>query len=34
VIGTDRRVLGVISSEINMDKHADQALALLRARVD
>lgn len=31
VIGTDRRVLGVISSEINMDKHADQALALLRA---
>ena len=32
VIGTDRRVLGVISSELNMDKHADEALALLRAR--
>ena len=31
VIDTDRRVLDVISSELNMDKHADQALALLRA---
>ncbi|HEY7047544.1 MAG TPA: peroxiredoxin [Jatrophihabitantaceae bacterium] len=30
VIGTDRRVLGVISSELNMDKHADEALARLR----
>jgi thioredoxin-dependent peroxiredoxin len=32
VIDTDRRVLGVIASELNMDKHADEALALLRAR--
>jgi peroxiredoxin Q/BCP len=32
VIDTDRRVLAVIKSEINMDKHADEALAVLRAR--
>jgi peroxiredoxin Q/BCP len=32
VIDTDRRVLGVIASELNMDRHADEALALLRAR--
>jgi peroxiredoxin Q/BCP len=32
VIDTDRRVLAVISSEMNMDKHADEALAVLRAR--
>jgi peroxiredoxin Q/BCP len=32
VIGTDRRVIDVISSELNMDKHADQALSVLRAR--
>ena len=32
VIDTDRRVLAVITSEINMDKHADEALAVLRAR--
>ena len=32
VIGTDRRLLGTISSELNMDKHADQALEVLRAR--
>jgi thioredoxin-dependent peroxiredoxin len=32
VIDTDRRVLGVIASELKMDKHADEALALLRAR--
>jgi len=32
VIDTDRRVLEVISSELNMDRHADQALAVLRAR--
>jgi peroxiredoxin Q/BCP len=31
VIDTDRRVLAVISSEVNMDKHADEALAVLRA---
>ena len=31
VIGTDRKVLAVISSEINMDKHADLALETLRA---
>jgi peroxiredoxin Q/BCP len=29
VIDTDRRVLAVISSETNMDKHADEALAVL-----
>ena len=32
VIDTDRRVLGVIESEVNMNAHADQALAILRAR--
>ena len=31
VIGTDSKVLQVISSEINMDKHADLALAALRS---
>jgi len=31
VIGTDRRVVEVISSELNMDRHADQALSVLRA---
>ena len=30
VIGRDRRVLKVISSELNMDRHADEALAALR----
>ena len=32
VIDTDRRVLAVIKSETNMEKHADDALAVLRAR--
>lgn len=32
VIDTDRTVLGVISSEVNMDTHADKALELLKAR--
>ena len=32
VIDTDRTVLDVISSEINMDTHADKALELLKAR--
>jgi peroxiredoxin Q/BCP len=32
VIDTDRRVLAVVKSETNMDKHADEALAALRAR--
>jgi len=32
VIDTDRTVLEVISSEVNMDTHADQALEVLRAR--
>ncbi len=32
VIGKDATVLGVIRSEMNMDAHADQALAALRAR--
>jgi len=31
VIDTDRRVLGVISSEVNMNTHADKALEVLRA---
>ena len=30
VIGTDRTVLEVISSELNMYAHADRALAVLR----
>jgi peroxiredoxin Q/BCP len=32
VIDTDRSVLEVISSEVNMDTHADKALAALRGR--
>ena len=32
VIDTDRTVLEVISSEVNMDTHADKALEVLRAR--
>jgi thioredoxin-dependent peroxiredoxin len=32
VIDTDRRILAVISSEMNMDKHADEALAVLSKR--
>ena len=32
VIDTDRRLIGSISSELNMNTHADQALALLRDR--
>lgn len=32
VIDTDRTVLDVISSELNMDTHADKALAMLRSR--
>ena len=31
VIGTDGKLVEVISSELNMDKHADQALAALSA---
>ncbi|BAU88173.1 peroxiredoxin Q/BCP [Streptomyces laurentii] len=31
VIGTDRRVLGVVHSELRMSVHADRALAVLRA---
>ena len=31
VIGTDRAVLDVITSELNMDVHADRALAVLRS---
>lgn len=31
VIGTDRRVLKVVTSELNMAKHADLALEALRA---
>lgn len=32
VINTDRTVLAVIASEINMDSHADKALEVLRQR--
>jgi len=32
VIDTDRRVLAAISSEMNMELHADEALEALRAR--
>jgi peroxiredoxin Q/BCP len=32
VIDTDRRVLAVIASELNMDTHADKALEVLRQR--
>lgn len=32
VIDTDRTVLDVIASEVNMDTHADKALGILRAR--
>ena len=32
VIDTDRRVLAVITSEVNMNTHADQALKILRDR--
>jgi thioredoxin-dependent peroxiredoxin len=32
VIGEDRRILAVINSELNFNKHADQALAVLRSR--
>lgn len=32
VIDSDRTVLDVISSEVNMDTHADKALEVLRAR--
>lgn len=32
VIDTDRTVLAVISSEINMDTHADKALDVLKSR--
>lgn len=32
VIDTDRTVLEVISSEVNMDTHADKALAVLKSR--
>ena len=32
VIGTDNKVLDVISSEVNFNTHADKALEILRAR--
>lgn len=34
VIGTDRRVLDVIKSELNFTAHADRALKVLRERAD
>ena len=33
VIGTDRRLVGAIRSETDMERHADEALALLGQRV-
>ena len=30
VVGTDRRILGVTNSEVNMSAHADRALEVLR----
>ena len=33
VIDTDGTLLGTFASELNMDKHADEALGVLRARV-
>ena len=32
VVGTDRRIIDVIGSELNMDAHADAAVAALRNR--
>jgi peroxiredoxin Q/BCP len=32
VIDTDRRILAAIQSEVSMSKHADEALAVLKAR--
>ncbi|HUY86704.1 MAG TPA: peroxiredoxin [Acidimicrobiales bacterium] len=32
VIGADQRLIAVITSELNMDKHADEALSALRNR--
>lgn len=32
VIGTDRRIMAVIHSELSMDQHADRALEVLRTR--
>lgn len=34
VIGTDRRVRAVIRSEVDMDRHADQALEVLRREAE
>jgi peroxiredoxin Q/BCP len=31
VIGTDRRILGIVTSEFNMQGHADKALDILRS---
>lgn len=33
VIGQDRRLLGVVQSETDMERHADEALSLLSQRV-
>jgi peroxiredoxin Q/BCP len=33
VIDTDSKVIAVINSEVNMSRHADRALEVLRARV-
>jgi thioredoxin-dependent peroxiredoxin len=34
VIGTDRRILGIVKSELNMEGHADKALGILRSQSD
>ena len=33
VIGTDRRIIGVVRSELDMKGHADKALEILRSEV-
>ena len=32
VIGTDRRILGIVKSEFDMQGHADKALDILRSK--
>ena len=34
VIGTDQRILGIVTSEFNMHGHADKALEILRSESD
>jgi peroxiredoxin Q/BCP len=34
VIGTDRKILGVINSELDMSGHADKGLSILRSEIE